>query len=228
MRSDGGAAEHGSTEFGDHADADRQSVPARCSASSTARGASEPLGVPRVEFPQIASGAIRPQVLLGAVEHPAPFVEHLARRRARRRARREPARTATGSRANATGQHHRLAPRVLEHPAHVIGVVHAAGDDHRHRERLAPARPRARSPASPLWRTLMVRGWNVMPATPASDDQPPRASPPTRLAAPQLHRHRQPGALARRRGRPPPRCPGPTAAPRPRPSSSPSAPGSPC
>ena len=61
------------------------------------------------------------------------------------------------------------AARVLEHPADVLGARPC-------RPRRSPARAascdelarRGRSPGVPLWRTLTVRGWKVMPATPAS------------------------------------------------------------
>jgi hypothetical protein len=93
----------------------------------------EPLGVPRVELAQVAGRPLRAQVLLGAVDHPGPLGQDLFRSGvlvARAEHLGEQPRVAQ----RAAGEHDRRAAGVLEHPADVVGAVHAAGDDHRHRQ----------------------------------------------------------------------------------------------
>src|SRR5262245_3307294 len=130
MRSDAGAAEHGSTEIGD----DRSLLGKRLGALQRvlhrAPGA-QPFDVPGVELAQVARGPFGAEMLLGAIDDPLPLGDDLGVPRlvvALAQHLREQPRVAEAP----AGQHHGLAAGVFEHPADVLGVVHAAGDDHRH------------------------------------------------------------------------------------------------
>ena len=152
-----------------------------------------------MELAQVARGALGAQMLDRAIDHPVELVEHLlARGRALVVAEQlgEQPRVAERS----AGEHDRRRAGVLEHPADVVGVVHAARDDHRDGERGDELGGEV-----VVGHALVLHGGRARVEADARDagllDEPPRHVDALGLAAlaagAQLDRDREAGALAR-------------------------------
>ena len=136
------------------------------------------LDVPGMELAQVARCALGPEVLHGAVEHPAPLVEHLRRGSARRCACRAPGRTATGCRARRgraspprsrwTRTRRGRAPRPPSRPTRSPAPAARR-----------PAAWPARSPACPCGARPRSAGGTSRPATPASSTSRRATSKPS-------------------------------------------------
>ena len=206
----GGSPSPDQAASGGTAASERRSRKARAAAvsgavsSGAAARLSQPerLRVPGVELAQVATRALDSQVLLGAVDDPAQLGDHLVARGlalAQAEQALEPPRVAQ----RAAREHHGVGAGALEGLHRALVGAQAAGDDHRHVERLDQLRGQhvVRLAAVLLRGVARVEG---DAGHARLVDQPPRQLEAGALAralpGAQLDRHGQSAALARRAG----------------------------